>query len=198
MTYPVLLCVPSSVPCLILLCVPSSSAFLNPPVHPFLYTIFCYSLGVPHLSCLHYRSRSVYMYKHKHACTGADVFRFSGEYMYMYQACRVVRYGTITVCTVRTVHVKLRRTTVIFTPYFTVIKVNYGTVYGTVPSWHCQCKNCLRKGSQPQHLPFPPPACSSYVLTPQKCYPEAGLGLHQLGGRAQQWLAWKLKVRRST
>jgi hypothetical protein len=23
--------------------------------------------------------------------------------------------------------------------------------------------------------------------------PDAGLGLHQLGGRAQQWLAWKLK-----
>ena len=132
MTYPVLLCVPSSVPCLILLCVPSSSAFLNPPVHPFLYTIFCYSLGVPHLSCLHYRSRSVYMYKHKHACTGADVFRFSGEYMYMYQACRVVRYGTITVCTVRTVFVKLRRTTVIVTPYSTVISVKYGTVYSTI------------------------------------------------------------------
>ena len=24
--------------------------------------------------------------------------------------------------------------------------------------------------------------------------PEAGLKLHQLGGRAQQWLAWKLKI----
>ena len=31
------------------------------------------------------------------------------------QACRVVRYGTVTVCTVRTVLVKLRRTTVIVT-----------------------------------------------------------------------------------
>jgi hypothetical protein len=27
--------------------------------------------------------------------------------------------------------------------------------------------------------------------------PAAGLGLHQLGGRAQQWLAWNLKVGRS-
>jgi len=25
--------------------------------------------------------------------------------------------------------------------------------------------------------------------------PEAGLGLHQLGGRAQRWLAWTLKSR---
>ena len=86
--------------------------------------------------------------------------------MYIEQACRVVRYGTITVCTVRTVLVKLRRTTVIVTPYFTVITVKYGTVYGTVPSWHCQCKNGLRKASPPQHFPFPPPACSSHVLTP--------------------------------
>ena len=80
------------------------------------------------------------MYKHKHACTGADVFRFSGEYMYMYQACRVVRYGTITVCTVRTVLIKLRRTTVIVTPYFTVITVKYGTVYGTVRLLGLQAK----------------------------------------------------------
>ena len=70
------------------------------------------------------------------------------------QACRVVRYGTITVCTVRTVLVKLRRTTVFVTPYFTVITVVYGTVYGTVPSWHCQCKNGLRKASLPQTPPI--------------------------------------------
>jgi len=43
--------------------------------------------------------------------------------------------------------------------------------------------------------------CSSHVLTPHNAPmndPEAGLGLHQLGGRAQQWFAWKLKVGRST
>ena len=73
---------------------------------------------------------------------------------YKDQACRVVRYGTMTVCTVRTVLVELRRTTVIVTPYFTVITVKYGTVYGTVPSWHCQCKNGLRMASPPQNLPF--------------------------------------------
>ena len=72
----------------------------------------------------------------------------------MYQACRVVRYGTITVCTVRTVLIKLRRTTVIVTPYFTVITVKYGTVYGTVPSRHCQCKNGVRMAFSPQNLPF--------------------------------------------
>ena len=74
--------------------------------------------------------------------------------MDQHQACRVVRYGTITVCTVRTVLVKLRRTTVIVTPYFTVIMVKYGTVYSTVPSWHCQCKNGLRKASPPQTPPI--------------------------------------------
>jgi len=39
------------------------------------------------------------------------------------------------------------------------------------------------------------------VLTPHNASmndPEAGLGLHQLGGRSQQWLAWKLKVGCST
>jgi len=54
---------------------------------------------------------------------------------------------------------------------------------------------------RPKHLPFPPTACSSYVLAPHNATlndPEAGLGLHQLGGRAQQRLAWKLKVGRST
>jgi len=112
------------------------------------------------------------------------------------QACWVVQYGTITVCTVRTVLAVIRRTTVIVTPYFTVIMVKYGTVYGTIPSWHCQCKNGFRKASPPQHLPFLPTACSSYVLTPHNVSlndPEAGMGLHQLGGRAQLWLAWKLK-----
>jgi len=70
-----------------------------------------------------------------------------------------------------------------------------------VLSWHCQCKNGLRKASPPQHLPFPPPAGCSYVLTPHNASlndPEAVSGLQQLGGRAQQWLAWKLKVGRST
>ena len=76
------------------------------------------------------------------------------HHAYYIQACRVVRYGTMTVCTVRTVLVELRRTTVIVTPYFTVITVKYGTVYGTVPSWHCQCKNGLRMASPPQNLPF--------------------------------------------
>jgi hypothetical protein len=65
-------------------------------------------------------------------------------------------------------------------------------VYGTVPSWHCQCKNGFRKASAPQNLPFPPPAYSSHALTPHNASlndVEAGLGLHQLGGRAHQWLA---------
>jgi len=44
------------------------------------------------------------------------------------QACRVVRYGTITICTVRTVLVKLQRTTVFVTPYFTVITVKKAEV----------------------------------------------------------------------
>jgi len=38
------------------------------------------------------------------------------------------------------------------------------------------------------------------VLTPHNASldnPDAGLRLHQLEGRAQQWLAWKLKVERS-
>jgi len=67
--------------------------------------------------------------------------------------------------------------------------------------WHCQCNFGLRMASPPQHLPFSPPACSSHVLTPHNASlddPGAGLRLHQLGGRAQQWLAWKLKVGRST
>jgi hypothetical protein len=80
--------------------------------------------------------------------------------MHANQACQVVRYGMITVCTVRTVLVQLRRTTVIVTPYFTVITVNYGTVYGTVPSWHCQCKNGLRKASLPQTPPIFAPQCA--------------------------------------
>ena len=51
---------------------------------------------------------------------------------------------------------------------------------------------------RPKYLPFPPPACSPYELMPHNASlndPEAGLGLHQLGGRAQQWLARKLKSR---
>ena len=56
------------------------------------------------------------------------------------------------------------------------------------------------KPLRPNHLPFPPPACSSYVLGQRNASlddPEAGLGLYQLGGRAQQWLAWKLNFKRS-
>ena len=91
--------------------------------------------------------------------------------MHANQACQVVRYGMITVCTVRTVLVQLRRTTVIVTPYFTVITVNYGTVYGTVPSWHCQCKNGLRKASLPQTPPIfapqcAPPMCWRHTMLP--------------------------------
>jgi len=57
-----------------------------------------------------------------------------------FQACRVVQYGTVTI---RTVLVKLRRTTVIVTPYFTVITVKNGAVYGTVPSWHRRAQRWL-------------------------------------------------------
>ena len=37
---------------------------------------------------------------------------------------------------------------------------------------------------RPKHLPFPPPACSPYELTPHNASlndPDAGLELHQLG-----------------
>jgi hypothetical protein len=72
--------------------------------------------------------------------------------------------------------------------------VEYGMVYGTVPIWHCQCNNGLRKAaSPPQNLPFPPPAYSSHALMPHNAFLNV-----QLGGRAQQRLAWKLKVGRST
>jgi len=53
----------------------------------------------------------------------------------------------------------------------------------------------------PKTSHFCSPMCSSHVLTPHNAFlndPEAGLGLHQLGGRAQQGLAWKLKVGRGT
>jgi len=91
------------------------------------------------------------------------------------------------VCTVRTVLVKLRRTTVIITPYFTVITAKYGTVYGTV---RCQAGTAsARMASEwplrPKTSHFRSSVCSSRVLTPHNASmidPEAGLGLHQLGG----------------
>ena len=46
------------------------------------------------------------------------------------QAYRVVRYGTITVCTVRTELVKLWRTIVIVTLYRNYGKIRYGVRYG--------------------------------------------------------------------
>jgi len=63
-----------------------------------------------------------------------------------------------------------------------------------VQNWPQNSESPLR----PKHLSFSPPVCSSYVLTPHNASlndPEAGLGLHQIGGWAQQWLAWKLKNR---
>ena len=116
------------------------------------------------------------------------------------QACRVVWYGTRTVCTVQTALAKIRRTTVIVTP-FIEITVEYGTVYGTVPCWHWQCKNGLRMPLHPKTSHFRSTVCSSHVLMPHIASlndPETGLGLHQLGGRAQQRLAWKPKGRRCT
>ena len=57
-------------------------------------------------------------------CCGAqNITQVLWGWLRLVQACRVVRYGTITVCTVRTVLVELRRTTMIVTPYFTVITV---------------------------------------------------------------------------
>ena len=88
----------------------------------------------------------------------------------------------MTVGTVRTVLVKLRRTTVIITPYFTV---KFGTVYGTVLSWHCQCKMASEWPLRPKTSHFRSSVCSSHVLTPHNASmndPEAGLVLHQLGG----------------
>jgi len=52
------------------------------------------------------------------------------------------------VCTVRTVLVKLRHTTVIVTPYFTVITVKYGTVYGTVVRLTGYGKKSAWRGSE--------------------------------------------------
>jgi hypothetical protein len=118
-----------------------------------------------------------------------------------FQACWVIRYGTNTVCKTRTVLVVIRLTTVIVTPSVTVNTVKYGSLYGTVPSWHCQCKNGLEWPLHPNTSHFCSLVCSSHVLTSHNASlndPEAGLLLHQLGGRAQQWLAWKLKIGCST
>ena len=55
--------------------------------------------------------------------------------------------------------------------------------------------------SPPQNFPISLPGVLLPCADATQCFherPEAGLGLHQLGGRAQQWLAWKLKVGRST
>jgi hypothetical protein len=56
--------------------------------------------------------------------------------------CTVIRYGTV------------RTFFAVFLKIGTVYTVRYGTVNGTVPSWHCQCKNGLRMASPPQNLPF--------------------------------------------
>jgi hypothetical protein len=49
-------------------------------------------------------------------------------------------------------------------------------VYGTVPSWHCRCKNGLRKASSPQ---TPPISTSSVLLLcadATQCFPERPSG----------------------
>ena len=116
------------------------------------------------------------------ACSHAiDTRRLATAYKLAHedQACAqtVRRYGALSM--VRTVFLKK-------TAYFRILttvfyrpdgKIRYGVRYGAKLA---------------QHLPFQPPACSSHVLTPHNTSlddPEAGLGLHQLGGRAQQWLA---------
>ena len=51
--------------------------------------------------------------------------------------------------------------------------------------WHCHANLASERPLHPKPLPFPPPACSSHVLTPHNASqndPEAGLELHQLGG----------------
>ena len=110
------------------------------------------------------------------------------------QACAqtVRQYGAMTaiqsIFLLKTVYFRTLLT------YFTVQAVQYGMVYGTVPSWHCQCNFGLRKASPPQHFPFPPPAYSSHVLTSHNASlddPETGFGLYQFRRKAQQWLAWK-------
>ena len=103
---------------------------------------------------------------------------------YIYQACRVVRYGTITVCTVRTELVKLWRTIVIVTLYRNYGKIRYGVRYGAKLALPVQ--KWPQKGlSAPNTSHFRSPVCSSHVLTPHNASmndPEAGSGLHQLGG----------------
>ena len=107
--------------------------------------------------------------------------------LYDRQACaQTVRlYGTIS--TVRTVFLQK-------TAHFRILATVFYHLYGTVPSWHCKCKNGLKKASPPQHFPFPPPAYSSHVLTSHNASlddPETGFGLYQFRRKAQQWLAWK-------
>jgi hypothetical protein len=68
-------------------------------------------------------------------------------------------------------------------------------------SWHCQCKVGLRKALPPR---TPPISTSSMLLLcadATQCFPErpwGWVGSASPRGMAQQWLAWKLKVGRST
>jgi hypothetical protein len=74
-------------------------------------------------------------------------------------------------------------------------KKRYGVRYGAKLALPVQ--NGLRKASPPQNLPFSLPSVlllchMGHVLTPHNASlndPEAGLGQHQLGVRAQKWLA---------
>ena len=61
------------------------------------------------------------------------------------QACAqtVRQYGIMS--TVRTIFYK--RIFEFWQPYYTVQVIKYGTVYSTVPSWHCQCKFGARLSS---------------------------------------------------
>jgi len=56
------------------------------------------------------------------------------------------------------------------------ITVKYGTVYGTVPCWHCQCIYGLRKVSPPQNLPFSLPSVLLPCADTTQCFPERPWG----------------------
>jgi len=52
----------------------------------------------------------------------------------------------------------------------------YCTMYGTVPSWHCRCKNGLRKASLPQSLPFSLPSVLLPCADATQCFHERPWG----------------------
>jgi hypothetical protein len=85
-----------------------------------------------------------------------------------------------------------------FTLIIRMIRPVHCTVYGTL---QCQAGTASaemisERPLYPRTSHFCPPACSFHVLPHNASMnnPEAGLGLHQLGGGPQRRLAWKVKT----